>query len=114
MTQKRPRLAAGPASCLPEVRLRRASGFGCVGLRSDHLFLVSFRQIAELLHGADVELADAFLGDAQLLADLLEGHAFVPRVEPGPHANDLAFARVEILEQTIDLVARLLGALQKI
>ena len=58
---------------------------------------------AQLIHDANIKLPDAFLGDAELLADFLECHA-LGVVQAGPHANDLALARIEILQQPIDPV----------
>src|SRR5262249_28445295 len=43
------------------------------------------RQVAELLPGTRLDLADALLGDAQLAAELLEG---LPLRDPDPVAAD--------------------------
>src|SRR5262245_29312654 len=79
------------------------------GTTLQHLFLVPFGDVAQLLHEPNIELADALLSDAELVADLFEGHVLVA-VEAGPHADDLALARVEVFQQPVNLVGRLFGA----
>src|SRR5947209_8770383 len=66
-------------------------------------------QAAQLLHGPDVQLADALLRDAELFADLLQRHAGRAVFQAGPHADDLPLARVQVLQEAVDLVRGLLG-----
>src|SRR5262249_13934760 len=75
-----------------------------------HLHFLVLGDRSQLVHDADVQLADALLGDAQLLTDFLERHALGVAVETGSHADDLPLARVEVLQQPIDAVGRLFGA----
>src|SRR5438105_5593688 len=90
----------GPALALSALRAGR-----CRSLSFQVLFACDD---AELVHNANVELADAFLGDAELLADFLQSHA-LGVVQAGPHANDLALARIKVLQQPIDSVGVLFG-----
>src|SRR5947209_18193923 len=62
----------------------------------------------QLVDNADVQLPDALLGNAELLADVFQSHA-LGIVQAGPHAEDLPLARVEVLKQPVDLVGLLLG-----
>src|SRR5262245_3867748 len=70
--------------------------------------LLPLDEPAEILHRPHVELANALFRDAELLADLFEGHAF-GIVEAGTHADDLLLARIEILQEAVDAVAGLFG-----
>src|SRR5207248_2244542 len=54
-----------------------------------YILAVAIDKAAELLHRPHVELANALLRDAELLADLLERHA-LGVVQAGPQADDLA------------------------
>src|SRR5262249_17662292 len=73
------------------------------------LFLLAVDQTAEFLHGPYVQLSDALLGYPQLFADLFQGHAFGVAVEARTHPDYLPLAGVEVLQEPIDLVGRLLG-----
>src|SRR5438105_4470346 len=57
-----------------------------------------FGDLSQFVHGPLVELADALLGDAELLADLFERHVLVVVVHAGPHPDDVALARLQVLQ----------------
>src|SRR5713226_1342271 len=84
----------------------RGSGTGrCRGI-SLCCFRLSFQMMlacddAELVHDSHIELTNAFLGDAELLADFLQRHT-LGVIEAGSHADDLTLARIEIIQQPID------------
>ena len=62
-----------------------------------HLRPLLGRSLAQLFHAADIDLADPFLRDAEVVADLFEGH-FAAAVHAGPHLDDFASPRVEVLQ----------------
>ena len=64
-----------------------------IRVRSHQIEIFLLGDRAELFHRPSVELADALLGDAELLADLLQRHALGVSVQTRSHANDFAFAR---------------------
>src|SRR5207245_886308 len=67
--------------------------------------------LAELVLGAGLDLADALLGDPQLAAELLEG-LLVGAVDPEPADDDPPLALVEPAEHPLDrLLHPPLGAL---
>src|SRR5207245_11179447 len=57
--------------------------------------------VPQLRQGLGLDLADALAGDAELLADLLEG-ASLAVVEPETHAHDLLLAIGELVESLGD------------
>ena len=62
--------------------------------------------VHELLEGLAFELTDALAGQAQVLADLAQGHGVVA-VEPKPHANHGGLAILErshVLEDAIEVI----------
>src|SRR5690242_14118583 len=69
-------------------------GSGAVGRRPRswwlrHVHLLVGGDVAQLLHDAHVQLTHALLGNAHLLADLLQRHRLLAAVQAGPHADDL-------------------------
>src|SRR5262245_45364918 len=73
-----------------------------------HIHLVLLHVLAQLLHDADVELPHPLLGDAHSLADLLERQVLLV-IEARTHAEDLALAWLQNVQQAVDLSVRLLG-----
>ena len=59
---------------------------------SRHLQFLLLDDGTQLLHGPRIQLTHALLGDAELLADLLQRHALGVIVQTGTHADDLALA----------------------
>src|SRR5438270_1705103 len=63
------------------------------------------RDLAELLVGPGLDLADPFLGHAQLLAELLQGLLDGP-LQPEPAGEDPALAVVQVAEHALDRLSR--------
>ena len=64
------------------------------------------RRLAQLLEGALADLADALAGDAEQLADLLEGQRLGSFLQPIVQVKDLALAGSEVaVEDAVDELA---------
>ena len=66
------------------------------------------RRVAQLRHGAGLDLADALTGEVEVLADLFEGAGLAP-VEAEAQLEDLALTLVERAEQPGDLLGQQRG-----
>src|SRR4051812_16716765 len=80
-------------------RSRRGDGRGSVADPSSLLI----HAVHQLLEGLVLELADALAGQAEVLADLAEGHR-LERLEAEPHADHRGLAVLERLQAAEDAV----------
>ena len=105
-------LAAMEASATKTMRMNSffmPQATGCAGLDREEVASAGVAaRVAQLRHGAGLDLADALPGQVEVLADLFE-RAGLAAVEAEPELQDLALTVVEGGEQPVDLIGEQRG-----